>query len=96
MGFRTVVILSNDSNWDQDPDLGLKIQRAMHLRQTFDHGRVVECTHADTQTIGIIDSLDFTPLAYDSWTRNETPQEVELKMIKAAAEKLGYRLVKKP
>ena len=95
MGFRTVVILSNDSNWDQDPDLGRKIQRAMHLRQTFDHGRVVECTHADTQTIGIIDSLDFTPLAYDSWNRDETKGEVNIKMLREAADKLGYRLVRK-
>jgi hypothetical protein len=100
MGFRTVVILNNDlaHEWQKDPELGRKIFNSTlsPLYHRFTYGNVVECIHADTQTIGIIDSLDFTPLAYDSWTRNETPQEVELKMIKAAAEKLGYRLVKKP
>ena len=95
MGFRTVVILNNDSNWDQDPNLGRKIQRAMHERQIFDHGRVVECAHTDTQTIGIIDSIDFTPLAYDSWNRDETKGEVNIKMLREAADKLGYRLVRK-
>jgi hypothetical protein len=99
MGFRTVVILNNDQahEWEKDPELGRKIFHAANLLQAprFPYGNVVECTHTDTQTIGIIDSIDFTPLAYDSWNRDETKGEVNIKMLREAADKLGYRLVRK-
>ena len=96
MGFRTVVILTNDlaHEWQNDPELGNKIFNSIH-RDSFPYGRVVECTHTDTQTIGIIDSLNFTPLAYDSWNRDETKGEVNIKMLRKAADNLGYRLVRK-
>ena len=96
MGFRTVVILANDQahEWEKDPELGRKIFNGIH-RDHFPYGAVVECCHADQQTLGVLDSYHFQPITFSSWTRNETPSEIELKMIKAAAEKLGYRLVKK-
>jgi hypothetical protein len=101
MGFRTVVILANDQAhlWDKDPELGQKIFRAQHAstgwRQHFPYGSIAECCHADTQSLGIIDSYHFKPIAHDMWTRNETPSDIELKMLKLAAEKLGYKLVRK-
>lgn len=99
MGFRTVVILNNDlaHEWQKDPELGRKIFNSTlsPLYHRFTYGNVVECIHADTQTIGIIDSIDFTPLAYDSWNRDEYRHDINMKMLKAAADKLGYRLVRK-
>jgi hypothetical protein len=102
MGFRTVVILNNDhcGKWENDPELGRKISRAMNdLRGTAANlggmGRVVECCHADSQTLAVIDSLTFTPLAYDLWVRNEREDAVVLKMLRQAADRKGYRLVRK-
>lgn len=102
MGFRTVVILNNDryGEWSKDPELGGKIARAMNdIRGSAAHldgmGRVVECCHADTQTLAVIDSLVYTPLAYDLWVRNEKETQAQLKLIRQAADKLGYRLVRK-
>lgn len=102
MGYRTVVILNNDrcNEWQNDSLLGSKISHAMHdvrgiAANLGGMGRVVECCHADTQTLAVIDSLVYTPLAYDLWVRNEKETQVQLKLIRQAADKLGYRLVRK-
>ena len=105
MGFRTVVILNNDRahEWEKDANLGRLISADMHRYRdgrgelgVSGYGRVVECTHADTQTLAVIDNLEFKPAAYRQWTRcEETENELKLKLIRAAAEHLGYRLVKK-
>lgn len=110
MGFRTVVMLSNDvtHEWENDADLGKRIARAMNFANNPDrqgkeysrignYGRVVECVHGDCQTIAVLDGYtSFQPLGTKSWTRNESTDEVALKLLKEAAEKLGYRLVRKP
>jgi len=106
MGFRTVVILNNDRahEWEYDANLGRLISADMHRSrdartelESSGYGRVVECTHADTQTLAVIDSLQFVPAAYGQWSRNsETENELKIKLLRAAAEHLGYRLVKKP
>lgn len=105
MGYRTVVMLSNDyaDKWINDPELGRKISIAMnHANRTCEpygelgYGRVVECTHADTQTVAVLDGYDFfTPLARDGWRRGDSTDDRNLRLMKAAAEELGYRLVKK-
>lgn len=109
MGFRTIVILNNDHahNWDKDPKLGKLIAQSMHsvgsanhqdMLQTRGYGCVVECTHADNQTLAVVDSLRFIPTAYSMWSHNhnETENELKIKLLKEAADHLGYRLVKKP
>ena len=72
MGFRTVVMLSNDMchAWSTDAELGQKIQKAMNYAWVTDsdpysrdnrvgnYGRVVECVHADTQTLSILNHYD--------------------------------------
>jgi hypothetical protein len=104
MGFRTVVILSNDMAhvWEHDAALGQKIGHASHFTNRIcgepdieNYGQAVECVHADTQTIGIIDGLSFTPMAHSSWYHGQTKEEMMLKLIKEAADQMGYRLVKK-
>lgn len=97
MGFRTVIILNNDQSheWDHDPDLGRKILRAAARITDFPYGSIAECVHADTITLGVVDGLQFVPVSYDSWHANQDATDTTLKLLNTAAEKLGYRLVKR-
>ena len=101
MGYRTVVVLYNDqaSEWENDPELGKKIAHGMngvHMQDNGDlhYGKVVECTHADTQTLAVVDGYNFQPVAYEAWNSCDTPSSVVMKLLRAAAKKMGYRLVK--
>jgi hypothetical protein len=101
MGYRTVVVLNNDSPWSDDPLLGKKINHAASLCRAdkpchFEHGSVAECLHADVQTIGVVESLGFTPIARHYWNRDETTEQMLVKMLKEAARELGYRVSKIP
>ena len=109
MGYRTVVILFNDqaSEWKKDPELGKKIAAGMNFAMGSDgeelhtpadlrYGRVVECAHADQQTLAVIDSYSFKPIAHSNWYAKELPEDVEIKLLCAAARKHGYRLSKIP
>lgn len=103
MGFRTVVMLSNDqaTQWKDDPELGKKISHAMHFPggdkgRVGNYGQVVECVHGDCQTLAILDGYTmFRPLSSKGWMRDESKDDIARKLLKEAAEKLGYRLVKK-
>jgi len=110
MGFRTVVMLSNDmsNEWSKDQELGQKIQKAMNYAWVPDsdpysrdsrvgnYGRVVECVHADTQTLSILNHYEgFKPLYHTGFQRDMAEDTVALNLIKEAAGSLGYRLVKK-
>lgn len=106
MGYRTVVMLNNDwaHEWIKDPELGEKISIAMN-RVNRDHprsqalgqyGRVVECVHADTQTLARLDHYEGFEVLSQTWrTFGPSTDEDMLDLIKEAADKLGYRLVKK-
>lgn len=107
MGFRTTVVLYNDHSgqWENDPMLGKKIHASAghamcnpptegsHLQGGY--GRVVGCHHADTQVIGVFDSYDFQSIAFSQWRRGEAKDDMKVRMLKEAADALGYRLVKK-
>ena len=106
MGFRTVVMLSNDyaHEWGHDPKLGEKIAHAMNYANDAannkacvgSYGRVVECVHADTQTIAVLDGYSrFDAIAHKGWSRGESAEDVALRLLKEAADKLGYRLTRK-
>jgi len=108
MGFRTVVMLSNDMchEWQKDAELGNKIALAMNytgdpLRQDMarigGYGRAVECTHADCQTLAMLDGYTaFTHIDSQSWMRGDGDDTAVVRLLKSAAKKLGYRLVKQP
>lgn len=108
MGFRTVVMLSNDHahEWQKDTELGDKIACAMNyasdpkrqdLASIDGYGRVVECCHADQQTLAMLDGYTaFKYVESQHWSRKESDDEATIRLLKQAANKLGYRLVKKP
>ncbi len=108
MGFRTVVMLNNDwcTEWENDPELGKKISQAMnycrppsprhHLNPLGQYGRVVECVHADTQTLVRLDHYQGFDAMAQTWrTFGPSTDEDMLDLLKEAADKLGYRMVKK-
>lgn len=107
MGFRTVVMLNNDAahEWEHDPLLGRKIAQAMNhangkqnneRAELGRYGAVVQCVHADTQSLAVLDGYSFfNEIAHKGWVKDQSPDEVTLRLIKEAADRLGYRLTRK-
>ena len=97
MGYRTVVLLNNDEahNWSKDPELGSKILAAGSWRKSFPGGHVVECVHADEQSLVVLDSLSSYHLASSTWHKSEDEVDVQLKLLEAAAADLGFELRRK-
>ena len=108
MGFRTTVVLFNDqaSTWGKDPELGKKIAYAMNFAMgtmnredkheaELGYGRVVECAHADLNTLAMISGYDLKALGHSSSHRNEAEDKILMDLLKSAADKLGYKLTKK-
>lgn len=106
MGNRTVVVLYNDqaSEWEKDPLLGQKIMIGMNeaymsnpgVRANLGYGRVAECVHADTQTLAIVEGYRFNTVARSWWHQGQKYDETQVELLRAWADKMGYRLVKKP
>ena len=96
MGFRTVVILNNDlaNQWTHDHDLGNKIMSAVH-RHDFEYGQILEQVHADQQSLAILDSYCGKVVAATHWCTGKDDAKRDLELLKALAEKLGYRVVRK-
>lgn len=106
MGFRTVVVFNNDlaSEWEKDPELGRKIFLAASRKQfgsydkfedRFEYGDTIEQVHADTQTVAFLDGYGGKAVAHSFWHRGQTEDQKNLAMLKALADQLGYRVVKK-
>jgi hypothetical protein len=99
MGFRTVVLLNNDQSswWQEDPSLGRQIAHSAAARHdyTFRYGKILEVAHADCNTLGVIESFSFHPLAHSNWYQGIDPTTRDVSLLKDAADKLGYRLVRK-
>jgi hypothetical protein len=104
MGYRTIVALNNDrsSDWERDSDLGRKIMMLGASREdrwSLDatHGlTLVECAHADTQSLIIADGYEARPVAYSNWFRDQTQEQRDLALLRDLADRLGYRISKKP
>jgi hypothetical protein len=104
MGFRTIVALSNDhsSDWNYNPDLGREIMMLGASREdrTGSASRIgltlVECTHADTQSLFIADGYTAKAVAFSNWHRGQTEEQRDLALLKDLADRLGYRVSKKP
>jgi len=63
-------------------------------RANLGYGRIVQCEHADTQTLAILDSYDMTPVVHSYWRMGETREMKELRLLQEMARQLGYKLVK--
>lgn len=98
MGFRTVVVLSNDlaHEWEKDPKLGEKIFHAASYGpdEYFRYGQIVEQIHADTQTLAVLDGYGGRPVAYTHWHREQQVGDVNLALLKDLAARMGYRVSK--
>ena len=97
-------MLCNDqaNEWENDAELGKKIARAMNYvnsdmgSKLDNYGKVVECTHADNQSLVMLDGYTmFKQISGKYWTRDESAGDATLKLLKDTANNLGYRLVKK-
>lgn len=105
MGYRTVVVLNNDysSEWENDPELGRKIFISASAKASgneheypFPYGETVEQVHADAQSLVVCDGYGGEVVAQSYWRRGDTPEAVELRLLKELAEKHGFNLHKKP
>lgn len=99
MGFRTVVVLSNDQahQWQKDAELGEKIWiAAADKNSRLEYGEIVEQVHADTQSLAILDGYGGSVVAQTWWNREQTPETLERDLLKSLAAKHGYRLSKLP
>jgi hypothetical protein len=105
MGFRSVFIFDNDMVHDlaSDPLAGAKIADAIRRAPTGEkdirvgtYGYLVESAHGNTQTLAVIDSTClFSTLASQKWNHsNMTDEQRVVELLKSAAAKVGYRLVK--
>ncbi len=105
MDFRTIPLLVNDlaHEWGNDPELGQLIQRAMNYTHDKDpeaarignYGYVLECTHADTQTLLAIDGYRGKAVAHSFWRRDDHEAAMHERLLRDMADRMGYRLVKK-
>ena len=105
MGFRTVVVLNNDlaHEWENDPTLGRQIWMAACTMGREDqgihalrYGQVIEQVHADTQTVAFLDGCGGKAVAHYHWYCGQTEEQKNLQLLKTLADKLGYRVSKKP
>lgn len=108
MGFRTVVVLRNDqaNEWEKDPELGRKIFLGASAKcssgddqasdQFFPYGAIVEQVHADLQTLAVLDGYSGRAVAHTHWYRGQTEEAQNLALLKELADKMGYRISKKP
>lgn len=108
MGFRTTVVLYNDqaSTWENDAELGKKISNAMNFAMgtmndedkqgaSLGYGKVVECAHANLNTLAMISGYDLCKMGHSSSHRNEPDDKIMMDLLKSAADKLGFKLTKK-
>lgn len=98
MGFRTVLVLSNDQShlWENDPELGKKIFESANgpRGSRFEYGTIVEQVHADCQTLIVADKYEAKSVCSTSWYRTQTDAERDLDLLKKMAAKLGYKISK--
>ncbi len=101
MGFRTLIEINNDNMelLTQDPQVGGKIKQAsldfycgVGDGEIGNLGQVLDVSHTGITKLMVISPFDTETLATASWNADN----VKFELLSEAADKLGYRLVKKP
>lgn len=107
MGYNTTVVVMNDAldQIEKDPQFGRNLAQAiLRSGSRQEHvdvpagshanaAHVVESHHADlTSVVTVGGNLGICHVTKRGWEHHETEQQIEL--LKAWAEKLGYRMVK--
>jgi hypothetical protein len=111
MGYRTVVVLYNDQcgEWENDPELGKKIYAGMNFCEdrlclpnqfsdptNLHYGKVVQCTHADTQSLVVIDGYSMKSIMHSFRHMGREDETLKhIRLLREAADGLGYKLIKK-
>lgn len=105
MGYRTVVVLNNDAahEWMNDPNLGKLIVKASSFHEGGDikgggyrnYGEVVQCVHADNNSLVEVANYSGKIVAAGHWHHNETPETRKLELLKRFADSMGYTIRKK-
>lgn len=105
MGYRTIIVLNNDEAnvWGNNP-LGKAITVASGkkisnrggeiLLNGVQIGNVIDCEHADTESIVHFSSLHGTTLGRSFYNSRMTEEDQREAMIVELAESMGYKLVK--
>lgn len=109
MGFNSSVFISNDSlhEIESDPKFGEKLAQAIQRHYASNTpvyidtefrsqvACVMSCSHADNTTVIAVGGNHSTVLGEIYNNGNHSKPEDQIKLLKALAEKMGYRLVKK-
>lgn len=101
MGYRTIVILNDDSDWINDPHLGKRIAEAERTRSGYFYGEsqgyvrasesssIDELIHVRHLSMTCVGQVRYTGV------EEEDTHKDRLSLVKEVADDLGYRLVKK-
>lgn len=100
MGHRVVVIFDMDQSNElaKIPDLGHQIVLAANAstqerrEALFPQGFIAEVTHADNDSLLLVQSLSAKELAVQSWLPGMNEDESAYSLLAAAAARLGYSL----
>ena len=99
MGFRTVVVLNNDHNWFDNKNLAddIRVRSNTRFQELLPNKgiKVLEVEHADASTLMTISYYGKAKIFAkdENWKSDEDARN--LRLLKEAAEQMGYRLVKK-
>lgn len=105
MGYRTIIILDNDDTnlWGDNP-LGKAITSASGMKISNQGGEImlgghqigtiIDCEHADIESLVHFSSLSGTVLAKDFYNSRVSEQELRENMLKEIDSSMGFTLVK--
>ena len=105
MGYRTIIVLDNDDTnlWGDNP-LGKAITSASGKKisnlggeimlEGNQIGTIIDCEHADIESLVHFSSLSGTVLAKDIHNSRVSEQELRENMLKEIASSMGFTLVK--
>lgn len=110
MGYNTTVMICNDSLHaiESDPEFGKSLGNAIQEAGCYNKpvdvsagiycnaARVIECHHADATALVAVGGNHGTSLGEFYYVGHHHTTDGQVALLKALADKLGYRVSKKP